>query len=84
MAGQDNTLIRQEGLRKKAVLCDFGLARFLHTPTNLTATGAINRGTFIFLSPEGMESAVLKTTENDIWALDWLIVEVCDLSCRSS
>ncbi|KAG8908802.1 hypothetical protein FRB99_003040 [Tulasnella sp. 403] len=73
----------------RAVLCDFGLAKAMaDSPSGLTTTRFMNRGSTRYQSPElVMNSSCVRTLESDIWAWGCLLLEIltddlpyCDVS----
>lgn len=57
-------------------ICDFGMAKVLHTEYELTSAALKGGGSWRWMSPELIEEESKKTTESDIYAFGMTIAEV--------
>ncbi|KAG8891416.1 hypothetical protein FRB99_003605, partial [Tulasnella sp. 403] len=68
-----NVLINDDG---EAILCDFGLAKFLEDVPSGFTTSNVQKGTYRWMAPEQFreDGALVYTTETDVYAFGCLIL----------
>ncbi|KAG8896808.1 hypothetical protein FRB99_008629, partial [Tulasnella sp. 403] len=77
--GQLNILINTE---RRAVLCDFGLAKTMENlPSGLTTSTFNQAGSLAYESPELLLGKSLRALESDVWAWGCLLQEIFSGKC---
>ncbi|KAG8903033.1 hypothetical protein FRB99_003803 [Tulasnella sp. 403] len=69
-----NILVNERG---RALLCDFGLAKYMRgMPTGIMTTGFHQAGTVRYLSPELVHGLAERGLPSDVWAWGCLLLEI--------